>query len=317
MKGLELSRRYYDAFKDALLAPYGAYRNRIAVGMVGFGSECFGFDDAYSRDHDFGPGFCLWLLDDDYAAIGEALQADYERLPKAFEGVSPREENLRSGRRVGVFPVSGFYAQFLGAPQLPISDADWLQIPEDLLATAVNGAVFEDPCGVFSDVRSRLLAYYPESVQRRKLANAVAKMAQSGQYNLPRSIRRQEMATALLAQAEFVKFACSVVYLLNRRFAPFYKWLHRGIKDVRVLPGLYSKIGLLGQVPPGSTEAFVEDICSDVLNALIAEGYTGAGRRVPGVPCQSHSRNEIVERNSQMTIVDEIVSREWGVFSTR
>ena len=43
-----------------------------------------GFDDAYSQDHDFGPRFCLWLTDEDYAAIGEQLEVDYEALPRKF-----------------------------------------------------------------------------------------------------------------------------------------------------------------------------------------------------------------------------------------
>ena len=41
--------------------------------LVGHGSECYGFDDALSRDHDFGPRVCLWLTADDYAEFGERL----------------------------------------------------------------------------------------------------------------------------------------------------------------------------------------------------------------------------------------------------
>lgn len=277
MKGLALARNYYKAYRHELLAPYAAHRHRIAAGLVGFGSECFGLDDEYSTDHDFGPGFCLWLAAEDYAAIGQALQADYDRLPAEFAGFPARRGNARSGKRVGVFSVPEFYSQFLGAPELPISDADWLQIPEELLATAVNGEVFDDPLGAFTAIRRRLQGYYPETVKRRKLATAAARMAQSGQYNLPRALRRSEMATALLCQAEFIRNVCQLVHALNGKYAPFYKWLHRGILGLPVLPGLHAKIGLLAQTPAAAAQPIVEDICMNVLNALIAQGYTTPG----------------------------------------
>ena len=67
-------------FRDVL--PY------LAAGLTGSGSECFGFDDEVSRDHDFEPGFCLFLPDEETVDRRTAflLERAYARLPKEFRG---------------------------------------------------------------------------------------------------------------------------------------------------------------------------------------------------------------------------------------
>ena len=62
MKGLELSRKYYEEFgKPMLKEQFPEIEHLIAVGLVGSGSDCYGYDDDISHDHDFEPGFCLFL----------------------------------------------------------------------------------------------------------------------------------------------------------------------------------------------------------------------------------------------------------------
>ena len=60
-------------------------------------------------------------------------------------------------------------------------------------------------------------------------------MAQAGQYNYGRCMRRGDLAAAMIAQSEFVKSAVSMIYLLNRRYMPFYKWMFRGLQDMKIL----------------------------------------------------------------------------------
>ena len=85
MQGLELSRRFYEEYGAPMLhAQFPAWEDRIAVGLVGSGSECFGFDDDCSRDHDFGPDFCLFLPEEDVLDRKTAFQLEraYAGLPK-------------------------------------------------------------------------------------------------------------------------------------------------------------------------------------------------------------------------------------------
>ena len=79
--GIELSRKFYETYGEPMIhEKFSDYENKIAVGLVGEGSERFGFDDKYSRDHDFGAGFCMWVSTSTYDAIGKELEEEYEKI---------------------------------------------------------------------------------------------------------------------------------------------------------------------------------------------------------------------------------------------
>lgn len=225
MKGLDLAEQYfYEHGLPMLENHFGEQAHRVAAGLVGPGSECYGFDDHLSRDHDWGPGFCLWVDKRAYEQFGDKLQSAYERLPKKFKAFGPRQCSPGEDHRVGVIEIEQFYRTFTGLDHPPGNVQEWLRIPEEALSICTNGKVFQDPAGQFSSWRQHLKRYYPEDVRIYKIASFCVKVAQSGQYNFKRSLDRREWFALRYAEIQFCDESLSLTFLLNKCYAPFYKW---------------------------------------------------------------------------------------------
>ena len=275
-KGMELCQAFYEEYGIPMIRTrFPAYEGVIAAGLVGEGSECFGYDDEVSRDHDFGPGFCLWLTDQVYDEIGEELQQAYDELPHTFMGVT-RVTSAKARKRVGVFRISEFYGELIGLQDVPVSRRQWEVIQDYQLSTATNGRVFRDDLGEFTRIRKGLLSYYPEEVRLKKIAREAALMAQAGQYNYSRMLGRNETVTAQIALAEFMKHTMAMIYLLNRSYAPFYKWMHRGLEKLPLLKELRDVLTALSQMPVGDERIpeTIEFIVSRIIAEMKKEGLT-------------------------------------------
>lgn len=277
MKGLELSRRYYnEVCRPAIKKHFGSTIEKMAFGLVGDGSECYGFDDEISQDHDFGPRMMIWVNPDDFNLFGLELQSLISKLPKKFLGFDGVNTSLYGEGREGVFTVNGFYKKFTGLDHPPSAINEWRRIPEINLSLATNGEVFDDPSGEFTEYRNRLLAFYPEDLRLKMMAARCMKMAQSGQYNYERSIRRKEYVAARMAVAEFTDSAVSMIFLMNKRYKPFYKWMHRGLRGLSVLGNeSYDLLGALStSIQFSENITAIETICSLIIDKLRENGLS-------------------------------------------
>lgn len=273
MKGLALSRAHWDGVvAPALAIRFPALLPRIASGLVGEGSECFGFDDEVSRDHDFDPSPCLWLSASDFATHGETLVALLESL--APPARSPLLTPEGRGRR-GVHETGAFYRRFLGLPRAPRTLDEWRAAPEAGLAAATNGELFVDPPGEFSSIRDELLAFYPEDLRLAKLARRLHAAGQSGQYNWERSLRRGETVAATLALAGFLDSALAITFLLARRFRPFPKWAHRALEGLPPPgPAVRSLLAELVAAPSSRAADLMEEVSVLLVGELRSQGLT-------------------------------------------
>lgn len=277
MKGLDLCRQYWEEVgRPALEKACPGFLDDCAVGLVGEGSECFGFDDEISRDHDWGPGFCLWLTDNAMLRHGDTLRAAYAALPDSFGGYRRLRVSEMSAGRVGVMTVSDFYRRYTGLPRAPETIREWRLVPLKGLSVVTNGEVFTDRVGAFSAIREDLLKFYPEDLRRKKLAAACAEAAQSGQYNYLRCLRRGEAVAASLALARFISAVHSIVFLLNRRYMPYYKWSQRALRDLPVLGAQIAPLlDRLASDAPDKVET-VEHVSALLIAQLQRDGLTDA-----------------------------------------
>lgn len=262
---LHVCKRFYEMHGIKMIhEEFPDYEARIAVGLVGEGSECFGYDDAISRDHDFALGFCLWLSEEDYRSIGGMLQKSYEQLLVDFGDEFLRENGIEAptksvnkvlSHRRGVSSVREFYENLLNVKVQKTSEGgyilpdSWRQISEEKLAAATNGMVFRDDTGAFTKIRENLLEYYPTKVWMMRLAEKLHGFAQTAQTNYARMMARQDYVTANLCVAKGMQYTMEIIYLLNQKYAPYYKWMRKGLQSLSLIDSVAPILDRIAVIP--------------------------------------------------------------------
>ena len=287
-KGMDLCRKYFEVYgKPMLEEKFSDYFDRITVGLVGEGSDCFGFDDETSKDHDFGPRFCMWVSLETYQEIGEKLQKAYEELPDTFGGYT-RNMTVTAKFRQGAIVLEEFVEHLLFTKHMPKTDNDWLLLPENGLAALSNGEIWMEGDGRLIDIRKEL-KNYPDSVRYKKIVQSMHLVRQMGLYNYFRMKERGENIAAEISLAGYMENVMKVVYYLNNVYPPFYKWLHKGM----------DKFPKLAEI-------------MDILNAL--NDHRGNSDTVKGIMQVVEQLLDYELNEDKKLLIENIISLEWEAF---
>jgi len=166
-----------------------------AAALLGPGSEVLGYDDEVSPDHDFGER--AQVFHPDRETVGEFFTA-----------------------WLGVDPLEG------------MTVADWLLTPTQILASLTRGAVFHDPAGELAH-RREALAWYPGDVWRYALASGWLKVRQEEAFVARAGSTGDDLGSRILA-ARLVRELMRLAFLVERRWAPYGKWLGKGFGELEL-----------------------------------------------------------------------------------
>lgn len=120
--------------------------------------------------------------------------------------------------------VSDFLVQQLGVdPRPEPSLDDWQRTPQQLLLQVTSGEVFHDGTGELTAARS-MLGWYPHNVWLWALACQWQRIAQEEPFVARAASVGDDLGSAVIAALQ-VRDIMRLAFLIERRYAPYPKWL--------------------------------------------------------------------------------------------
>ena len=328
--GIDLSHRFYEDVVRPLLAesfpdlPY-------AAALLGPGSETLGFDSEMSTDHDWGARVLIFLKEEDKHQREPITRFLSHRLPRTFADFpvdlpadpdEPRAHIMKSpvdgpvNHRVTLITLHDFVRIQLGYDlNQPLSMADWLTFPSHALGELTAGAVYYDGVGELTALRERL-AWYPYDIWLYLLASGWQRIGQE-EHLMPRAgFAGDELGSAIIG-SRLVRDVMRLCFLLEKRYAPYAKWLGTAFKRLHCAEDLWPILWRAQQAStwPERAEALSQsyEFLAHMHNTL------GLTRKLPEKVSPFYSRPFLVIQGDQFAqvLVEQITDSEVKQIASR
>jgi RimJ/RimL family protein N-acetyltransferase/GrpB-like predicted nucleotidyltransferase (UPF0157 family) len=281
MNGQQLAGAFWTECVQPALVSLGL--DDCGAALLGHGSEVLGLDDDRSADHDFGPRVQVFVAPH---RVGEAAMVEAAldaALPGGFGGRPvryPTTKDATARHRVEVTSVADYFTARAGFDPTTgnIPAADWLQTPTSRLAGLTAGAVFADPSRELAAAREAL-AWYPTDVWRYVLACEWHRLARDESF-LGRTGEIGDDAGSRLTAARLARDLMRLGFLIERRWAPYAKWLGTAFGHLDLAADVGPHLSRLLEAPTWTDrEAAYLDA-----GAVLAERFNALGLTEPVDP---------------------------------
>jgi Domain of unknown function (DUF4037) len=302
--GGSLARQFHADVVAPLLAR-GMPGLRYAAGRLGSGSDVLGFDDATSRDHDWGCRLTLLVDGADRDAVPRILELLERELPESYQGYPvrfPMTWDRSVSHNVEVDTVAGFAASRLGVdPTAGLAELDWLVLTGQSVLEVIAGPVFCDQTTGLGPVRA-VLRWYPPDIERYVLAAGWQLLSQE----MPMVGRTAERGDELGSRMLSARLAGDLMWLafaLSRQWAPYPKWRGTAFQSLGVAAGLATPLAAATAAPGWrARESGLAEACEVLLSAQRALGLPAPASAV--IPFWDRPYRTVSDAVKEMLLAD-------------
>lgn len=235
--GKDLCRQFFNDIVRPLLDKHFPKLSYTA-GLLGYGSDVLGYDDATSTDHMWGPRFYLFLRKEDMSFRSAIEKMLSENLPTTFCGYSVNfsepdfnDNGVRHAEFIDHGPVhplcwietfEEFFEHYIGFPLDGTPDfADWLSFSEHRLLALSRADFYRDNLAISE--RLKPYAAYPEDVRIWLMASQWSLIAEEQAFP-GRCAMIGDVLGSRLAIARMVSRMMRIAFLCAEEYAPYSKW---------------------------------------------------------------------------------------------
>lgn len=197
----------------------------------------------------------------DEAEVEEVTSRIETGLPETFRGWPTRYgwDAVPVKHHVMVRTLGGWLEHHLGFdPREGITTLDWLATPQQLLLEVTAGPVFHDGTGELTAVR-HALSWYPDDVWRWLVACQWRRLDQEEPFVGRTAEVGDEIGSRIIA-ARLARDLMRLCLLIDRRYAPYSKWLGSAFSRLEIAATLGPRIeeALGAATFPAREEALIQ-----------------------------------------------------------
>lgn len=238
MKGMTLCKDFFHDCAEKVIE-HEFPDLKYSAGLIGYGSDVLGYDDAVSTDHMWGPRFYLFLSSEDIAEKNHIFSVLSENLPYTYKGYSvnfTEPDSNDCGVQHPKFIKEGTvnplifiqtFDEYLNE-QLGIHDLnrimpyEWLAFSEHRLLSLVSGQFFVD--GLHLAERIAEIKYYPRDVKLYLIASNWECISSEQAFVKRCGDCDDEIGSRIIC-SRICERLMRLCFLYQDTYAPYSKWL--------------------------------------------------------------------------------------------